>query len=136
MNVQKFSAGKFSAGALRLALLAGGLVAASGSALADEPKEVVIEAARPTQFMRGTPSEVLSIKRQVSYADLDLATQKGDRELEKRINEAAIAVCKRIDQLQPPEQIADTSCVKKTLKGAMAQAQAAISAASAAAANK
>jgi UrcA family protein len=107
---------------------------ACGYVLAEQRADIVIEAARPTAAMRGAPDEVISVRHQVSYADLDLATQKGDRELEKRINDAATAVCKRIDAIQPPQQPEDNFCVRQALDGAMKQAQAAISAASVAAA--
>jgi len=118
---------------MQAALLAG-VVLASGSALAQQTSDVVVEAARPAVVMRNGPNEVLSVTRHISYSDLDLATQKGDRELEKRINYAATAVCKRLDTLQPAEKPADLMCVKKTIAGAMVQARAAISAASEAAA--
>lgn len=128
MNVKRSSVRTMQA-----ALLAG-VVVASASALGQQPTDVVVEAARPTVVMRNGPNEVVSVTRHISYADLDLATQKGDRELEKRVNSAANAVCKRLDTLQPAEKPVDLTCVKKTIAGAMVQARAAISAASEAAA--
>jgi len=118
--------------AIQAALLAG-MVVASGSAFGQQSSDILIEAVRPTTVMRNSPNAVVSLKHHISYADLDLATQKGDRELEKRINEAATAVCKRLDALVPPEKPEDTSCVKKAVDSAMVQARAAISAVSAAA---
>jgi len=128
---------KTSLHAVQAALLAGGIIAAAGPALAQQPGVVVIETARPAPHLGGgTPDEVISLRRQVSYADLDLATQKGDRELEKRISEAATAVCAQLDKIEPSQRPEDTSCVSKTVDRAMVQARAAISAASAAAAKK
>jgi len=127
---------KFSLRTLRATLWAGGASLAFGYVLADEPANIQIEAARPTMSFRGAPDEVVAVRHQVNYADLDLATQKGDRELEKRIADAAAAVCKRIDAIQSPQDHADRSCVKDAIDGAMIQAHAAISAASRAAAHE
>jgi UrcA family protein len=125
---------KSSLRSLLATLLAGGSLLACGYVIADEPANIQIEAARPTTTVRGAPDEVVSVKHQVSYADLDLATQKGDRELVKRIGDAAAAVCKRIDTIQSLQNQEDRSCVKDAVDGAMIRARAAISAASTAAA--
>jgi UrcA family protein len=127
------NAKKSSVRAMQTVLVAG-IVVASGSALGQQSADIVIGAERATSLMRNKPTEVISITRHVSYADLDLATKKGDSELEKRINDAATAVCKRLDSLQSPKGAQDMYCVKKAVDGAMTQAHAAISAASAAAA--
>lgn len=124
---------KSSLHTIQATLLTAGAVLACGYVLADQPAYIEIQAVRPT-MMRGMPDTVVSVSHQVSYADLDLATQKGDRQLEKRIDDAAVAVCKRIDTIQPPESIQDRSCVKKAVYNAMIPARAAISAASQAAA--
>lgn len=118
------------------AALWAGMVVAAGSALGQQATDVVIQAARPTTVMRAGPNEVVSVTRHVSYADLDLATQKGDWELEKRVNDAAKEVCKRLDKVQPAQRPSDLNCVKETVAKAMEQVHIVVSAASNAAAGR
>ena len=101
-------------------------VAWVGSWAAAQPIEVVtVEAARSQKVAYteyGVPVEEITIRSRVSYADLDLTTEAGVSELEKRIQTAANASCKEIDVKFPTQGSSQQSCVKQAMDAAMAQA--------------
>jgi UrcA family protein len=121
--------------AVRLTLLTLGAVLAGGVLAAEQVGEVTVEATRETKIVgrsySGVPIEVISLTRRVSYADLDLTTQSGAAELEKRVNETAQAACKELDTLYPLTAAGGPACVKSTVDESMVQVRAAISAAAA-----
>src|SRR5262245_51195471 len=95
--------------------------------------EVVVESARSSGFVHGlrtgTPIEVITIKRRVSYADLDLATYSGAVELEARVKNSAKSLCDKLVQMRPMSSFDKWSCVRTAVAGGMAEARAAIVAA-------
>jgi len=127
--------------AVQLVLAGAGFAMANAVATAQEKSEtaeVKIEAARPVERIgrtsSGAPIEIVQLTRRVSYADLDLATHEGAKELENRVNETAKAACKQLDTLYPlgTSQGPGTRglhCVKDAVAGAMPQLRAAVTAA-------
>lgn len=122
-------------GAPRLALIVIGLAIASGPAIAQEVKEVIVEAPRAVvrkveRTNTGAPVEILTLTRRVSYADLDLSKSADAATLETRINDTAKDSCTQLDKMIPLlGRSDDGDCVKKAVDGAMVQAKAAIAAA-------
>jgi UrcA family protein len=90
------------------------------------PMEVVtVEAARTqkvAQTRYGVPVREITIVSRVSYADLDLATPQGAKDLEKRIRETATSSCKEMDVKFPVEGYGEADCIKHAVDGAMAEA--------------
>jgi len=127
----------------------GGLLMSSLPALALEPATPAPEAVQAVTVvaphvvrekaggtgLAGGPIEVLSLSRVVSYADLDLTTQAGVAEFQKRIHDAAQTACDQI-AAQYPAQLyiptpANQDCVGAATDGAMPQARQVIAAAQA-----
>jgi len=79
------------------------------------------------------PIEVISVSRNVSYADLDLAKHSDAAELEKRISDTAKAACDELNSLYPnnlyPPVPSDQNCVKSARDQAMTVAKLVIAAA-------
>src|SRR6476620_7094443 len=104
----------------RLALVMFGTLAFSGLALAQEPgAEFVVSSIRPTGFAHssliGASDEVISISQRVSYADLNLVTASGSREMEARVRNTAKALCEKLEQRYPYSGTTAESCVKNTV---------------------
>jgi UrcA family protein len=125
---------------LQLALAVFGLAIAGGVAAAEPAVEVTVEAARPTTTVErsytGTPVEMITLTRHVSFADLDLTTHAGAVELEKRVNDSANAACTKLDTLYPLTAKQSPACTKTSTDKAMVQVRAAIAAAEKGAAPK
>jgi len=110
----------------------------------DKSSEVTIVATQQVELAAGRTNggqrvEVAQLSRVVSYADLNIATHSGATELEKRINNAARAVCKKLEVLYPSgtsHGLGSGSCVADATKDAMAKARVAIAAAESAAAQR
>ena len=118
----------------KVALLALGAVFAVGAFAAEELTEVVVTAGREVktpagQSYIGTPLEIISIARRVSYADLDLRSASGAAELQKRVNDTAQAACKELDKLYPLTEKDSPACTKKATDAGLSEARAAIAAA-------
>jgi len=98
--------------------------------------EVVRETVRQNG-VKGGPIEMLSLSRGVNYADLDLTTQAGVAEFQKRISDTARAACKQIEDEYPTQRYvlvpANQDCVGTAIKGAAPQASEIIAAATLAA---
>jgi UrcA family protein len=114
-------------------LALGGAIVGSAIA-AEELTEVVVTARREVtvtagQSYTGTPIEVISLARRVSYADLDISSASGAAELQKRVNDTAQAACKELDKLYPLTDKDSPACTKKAADAGLAQARAAIAAA-------
>jgi UrcA family protein len=102
---------------------------ASSIAIATEPgaeNEITILAERPVGKMvgrtsSGIPIRLYQLSYTVSYADLDLASEAGAKELKKRVQEAATSACKDLDKLYP-QTGTDRSCAREATENSMAQA--------------
>ena len=112
-------------------LVVGSCAMAGGMARAAPMEVVTVEVARSqnvAQTRYGVPVREITIASSVSYADLDLATQQGAKELEKRIRETATSSCKEMDVKFPVEGYGQDECIKNAVDGAMSQVNKIISA--------
>ena len=118
--------GKAVIGSLTCAMLVAGSCAMVGGMARAEPMEVVtVEAARTQKVAQthyGVPVREITIVSRVNYADLDLKTEQGAKELEKRIRDAATSSCKEMDVKFPVEGYGEADCIKHAVDGAMSQA--------------
>lgn len=115
---------------ISLSLVAAGCVLASSMTFAQPMEVVTVEAATITVVGRssstGAPIKEIRIKSQVSYADLDLTTDAGAQELEKRVRDTAKSTCAEIKVDVPAQGSTEERCVKEAIDGAMVQVNAAI----------
>ena len=120
------------------ALAAAGLVTQAGPAFAEETtdviEEVIIEAPISVRRIeRGSGvsnTEVIELKRRVSYADLDLSKHVDVVELEKRVETVSNESCDKLYSMFPLGSVVDRKrCIRESIDGAEEQVQAAIVAA-------
>jgi len=113
----------------RLPALLMGLVAFAGAVAADTgEEEITVVAPRLVQkeVVGTSPSgavttELISLTRRVSYADLDLADADKVAELEQRIRDTAKEACDQLAKLYPMAQTTPRRCVDEAVGEAMAQ---------------
>ena len=126
---------KNHASRLSLAAVAAGFAIASGTAVAQQPTEIIVEAPRVQRTAEhgpaGGPIDIISVTHRVSYRDIDIGTHSGALVLEQRIKDAAKAACKEIEKLYPlaAPVPSDPPCEKSATDKAMVQARVAIAAA-------
>jgi len=100
----------------------------SGIAAAQNMEEIKVTASREvetktigmdtsTGWLR--PMVQVSLSSAVSYADLDLTSQAGASELEKRVNDTAKAVCKELRGKYPDATPSEADCAKAAANKAM-----------------
>ena len=122
----------FTSKALSLAVVAAGCLLADSAVVAQPMEIVTVEAAQVISVGRsttsGAPIKEITIKSQVSYADLDLTTDAGAKELEKRIRDTASSTCNDIRVDFPADGSTVQKCINDAIEGAMAQANTAIAA--------
>jgi UrcA family protein len=120
-------------GTLHIALATIGALVVSGSGLAQQTPEVIVETPRVQKTTQagpmGRPMPALSIVYRVSYADLDIGTHSGAVELEKRIRDSATKACEQLAKLYPETTEPAAGCVQSAVKNAMARANKAVAAA-------
>ncbi len=78
----------------------------------------------------GARTEIIELRRQVSFADLDLSKHADVTELEKRIETTAKESCEKLDEMYPlatPDSI--RRCTESAIKSTEEKVQAAIAAA-------
>ncbi len=125
---------------VRFALLGLGALVGASAIAAYKIYEITVTAARlgikavTTKVVghsqtTGAPQERITLTWSVPFTDLDLSSQSGATELDKRINARALAVCKELDKLFPLSPAGGTECVKEAVNAAMPQAKKAIAAA-------
>lgn len=117
-------------GLVSLPLLAAGLGSLwlAGAAPAFGAEEVarleglVVTAERMLTVERpsGVVDQELRVKGRVYYADLDLATDAGKKELESRVAKVASDVCMELDKLLPARTLEHGNCVRDAVARAMA----------------
>lgn len=120
-----------------LVSIAVGLLAAaslSGTALAQKTEEITVTGSRTVNAQvdrvpMGLPITSLSLSYGVSLAGLDLTTPAGAADLERRVNDAALAACKEISRQYPHAKPDDAACVKAAVKEAMVKVREAVAAA-------
>jgi UrcA family protein len=124
--------GTFNRRALRIVLAAAAAVSVGGPVAAAPPDEEVVVESAPLTLIHRSPygtEQVVSITRHVSFADLDLVTYSGTQELKARINETADSICAKLGRMYGPMGFDRPQCMRDAVRGAMAQARAAIAAA-------
>ena len=87
-----------------------------------------VSATSPT----GCTTETIQLKRQVSYADLDLKQESGVREFEERIKTTAREACEALDDMldRDKQDRKDVSrCTKQAIKDARGELEAVVAAA-------
>src|ERR1039458_1615628 len=100
----------------------------STGAVAQTMGQITVQATRnvSTKLVGSTSSGVpiteVSLSYGVSTAGLDLATVAGAEELDKRINDAALAACKELGRQYPKSTPDNTGCAEAAAKKAMVAA--------------
>lgn len=117
-----------SAGAVGAFLASGISVAQQMDAInVSGTRNVDVQVERDTN---GTASyKILSLTYGVKIAGLDLTTAAGAAEIEKRVNDAALAACKEIGQQYPASTPGDEQCAKQAARKSMVKAHQLIDAA-------
>lgn len=122
-----------------LTLAAIGLVFKADSAVAQQDsevmEEVVVEAPMTVRQVEktniGVKTELIELKRRVSYADLDLSKHADVLEFETRVEAVSKESCEKLSDMFPLGVAAETRrCIKKAISSVEEQVQAAIAAAS------
>ena len=72
-----------------------------------------------TRIAQGSPVHLVSLARRVSYADLNMNTPTASAELERRISDAAVDVCKRLDERFPDAKPNGRACIETAVKDAL-----------------
>ena len=103
-----------------------GLALSTNTALADPAERaagLVVQAdgseITVTRVAQGSPVHVVSLARRVSYVDLNMNTPTASAELERRISDAAVDVCKRLDERFPDAKPNGRACIETTVKDAL-----------------
>jgi UrcA family protein len=129
-TLQEYFVKPFAANRLALVML--GTLAFSGAALAQEPEgEFIVSSSRVSGHASviGASSEVISISRRVSYADLNLASTAGSQEMEARVKSTARTLCEKLDEKYPLLGVQVETCVRNAVSKGMADVRAATAAA-------
>ncbi len=92
--------------------------------LAQQMPEVTVQASRVVtkqvgRTSTGIPIVDASLSYGVSYAGLDLSTNSGVMELEKRVKDAAMKACKELSRQYPVSDQTDADCAKTAADKAM-----------------
>jgi UrcA family protein len=72
-----------------------------------------------TRVAQGSPVHVVSLARRVSYVDLNMNTPTASAELERRISDAAVDICKRLDERFPDATPNGRACIETAVKDAL-----------------
>ena len=111
----------------------------AGSAMAQQSEEITVTASRIAHpkvvtAVPGTFMKNISLSYGVSTAGLDLTRTASEAELERRVNDAALAACKDIEKDYPMQsQPSVSECASNAAGKAMVQVHALIAAANKAA---
>ena len=103
----------------------------SGQALATPQDDIVIVSPSVRQIGPRAQDQVVSLTRHVSFADLDLSTSSGAKQLEVRVHEAANALCIELERKSAlsPNFTERFTCVNGAVANGMEHARAVIAAA-------
>lgn len=98
----------------------------SSMAVAQTLQEITVQATRilntktvGRNASTGAPILDISVSYGIKYDDLDLASHYGPMQLEKRVNDAAMAACKEISRQYPDSTPSDDICAKAAADKAM-----------------
>ena len=103
-----------------------GLALSTNTALADpaaRAADLLVQADSSeitvTRVAQGSPVHIVSLARRVSYGDLNMNTPTASAELERRISNAAVEVCKRLDERFPDATPNGRACIAAAVKDAL-----------------
>jgi UrcA family protein len=100
-----------------------GLALSTNTALADKAADLLVQADSSeitvTRVAQGSPVHIVSLARRVSYGDLTMNTPTASAELERRISNAAVEVCKRLDERFPDATPNGRACIEAAVKDAL-----------------
>jgi UrcA family protein len=100
-----------------------GLALSTNTALADKAADLLVQADSSeitvTRVAQGSPVHIVSLARRVSYGDLTMNTPTASAELERRISNAAVEVCKRLDERFPDATPNGRACIEVAVKDAL-----------------
>ena len=100
-----------------------GLALSTNTALADKAADLLVQADSSeitvTRVAQGSPVHIVSLARRVSYGDLTMNTPTASAELERRISNAAVEVCKRLDERFPDATPNGRACIETAVKDAL-----------------
>jgi UrcA family protein len=111
----------------------------AGSAMAQQTEEITVTASRVAhpKVVTGVPGSYIkdvSLSYGVSIAGLDLTKTASEMELERRVNDAALAACKDLEKDYPLDSQPSTAeCTSSAAGKAMVQVHALVAAANRAA---
>jgi UrcA family protein len=114
-------------GRVVICALSGALAAAliGGAAVAQQAEDVTVQATRIPNIktvghtMSGIPIKEMSLSYRISTAGLDLASHAGAMGLEKRVQDAAMEVCRELGKKYPDSTPNDADCAKEAADKAM-----------------
>jgi UrcA family protein len=72
-----------------------------------------------TRVAQGSPVHVVALAQRVSYGDLNMNTPTASAELERRISDAAVDICKRLDERFPDARPNGRACIETAVKDAL-----------------
>jgi UrcA family protein len=72
-----------------------------------------------TRVAQGSPVHLVSLARRISYGDLNMSTPTASAELERRISDAAVDICKRLDERFPDARPNGRACIETAVKDAL-----------------
>ncbi len=119
MNVKTWSSGGFWLACSGLGLALGG----ANVAWADNTVDLLVQAdTSPIKVVRvapGSPVHIVSLGRKVSYSDINFNSPTADADLEKRLSDAAVHVCQRLDESFPDSRPRGQTCAELAVKDAL-----------------
>jgi len=72
-----------------------------------------------TQVARMSPVHLVSLTERVSYRDINFNSAEADVQLQKRIRDAAVDVCQKLDERFPDSKPSGQACVALAVKDAL-----------------
>jgi UrcA family protein len=104
-----------------------------GIAAAQSVEELTVQGTRVLDTKNGeyagVPVRDVSLSYGVNIADINLASQSGPFELEKRIRQAALAACEQLGRQFPQSSPSDGECTTAAVNKAMVKAHELVAAA-------
>jgi UrcA family protein len=82
----------------------------------------------------GVQNEGLQLSQNISYADLNLATRSGAKQLQARVRDAANTICQKLDNYDPPSTAIESAvervdCINSAVDSAMPKVRQAVASA-------
>jgi UrcA family protein len=85
--------------------------------------DVVVQAASSaitvTRAARMSPVHLVSLSERVSYRDINFNSPTADAQLQKRIRDAAVNACQKLDERFPDSKPSGQACVALAVKDAL-----------------